>query len=274
MRADLDAIAPGLREKMVAEKKAALSPEEQAALDADPLKRTPQQAELVYQATGKIEVTDRELAERIGKENPDMLKHALLMAGDLERENQRLRFTINYKADSNYDYWYTRAKMEQTPNALAAREAMFNAQRTFRQGDPFGARKTYEDGFAKWRLVFDEFPEALANESSTGDDLIQYILQYRNVLDQMDEELGEDFPLWDVVERFDNEQKLQEELNKHFQRIGRPTIPTPADAAEKAASEKPAEAKADAGAEATSQEAPATEQPKAEAKPADATNGS
>ena len=40
-------------------------------------------------------------------------------------------------------------------------------------------------------------------------------MQYRNVLDQLDEELGEDFPLWDVIERFDNEQKLPEELTAH-----------------------------------------------------------
>jgi hypothetical protein len=97
---------------------------------------------------------------------------------------------------------------------------MFKASRAFRQGDPFGARTLYEEGFARWRQVFDEFPQAIENESSTGDDLIQYILQYRNVLDQMDEELSEDFPLWDVIERFDNEQKLQEELATHKQRIG------------------------------------------------------
>lgn len=252
LRADLDAMSPGLREKMVAEKRSALKPEERAALDTDPTKRTTQQMELAYQATQKIEVTDRELADRIGKENPDLLKHALLLAGDIDREDLRLRYTINYKADSNYDYWYTRAKLEQTPDALAAREAMFNASRTFKQGDPFGARKLYEQGFAKWRKVFDAFPEAIENESSTGDDLIQYILQYRNVLDQMDEELGEDFPLWDVIERFDNEQKLQDELNKHLQRVGRAPLtsapaaeakeaPADADAANKSEAEQPQE---------------------------------
>jgi len=261
MQAELDAMSPGLREKMVAEKRERLSPEEKAALDTDPAKRTTQQLELAYAATGKIEVTDREVADRIGKDNPDMLKHALLLAGDIEREKLRLRYTINYKADSNYDYWHTRAKMEQTPNALAAREAMFNASRTFKQGDPFGARKLYEQGFAKWRQVFDAFPESIENESSTGDDLIQYILQYRNVLDQMDEELGEDFPLWDVIERFDNEQKLQDELNKHLQRIGRePLNAAPAAEAEKASSdneaaeestaEKPAESVGEAAASA------------------------
>ncbi len=220
MQAELDAFVPGLREKVAAEKRAALAPAEQAALDTPPEKRTTAQMELAYLAQGKIEVTDRQLAERIAKDDPAKKKQALQLASEIDRESLRLRYTVNYKADSNYDYWHTRAKLEQTPNALAAREAMFKASRTFRQGDPFGARTLYEEGFAKWRQVFDEFPMAIESESSTGDDLIQYILQYRNVLDQMDEELSEAFPLWDVIERFDNEQKLQEELAAHKQRIG------------------------------------------------------
>jgi hypothetical protein len=171
----------------------------------------------------------------------------------------RLRYTINYKSDSNYDYWYTRAKMEQTADALAAREAMFNASRTFKQGDPFGARKLYEQGFAKWRQVIDAFPEALENESSTGDDIVQFILQYRNVLDQMDEELGEEFPLWDVVERFDNEQKLQDELDKHLVRIGREPLTPQAEEAAPAETAAPAEKATEAPAEGAADEKPAAE---------------
>jgi len=49
--------------------------------------------------------------------------------------------------------------------------------------------------------------------------LIEYIVQYRNVLDQLDEHLTEDFPLWDVIERFDTEQKLTEELEAHQKRV-------------------------------------------------------
>jgi len=215
----LDALVPGLRDKMAAEKKAALTPEEKATLDTPFDKRTTAQIDSARQIQKKIAVTDRQLAEHIGKLDPAKTKQALQLAGELEREKLRLRYTINYKAIRNYDYWHLRAKLEQTPNALAAREAMFKASRAFRQGDPFGARKLYEDGFAKWRLVFDEFPEAIKNQSTTADDLIEYILKYRNVLDQMDEVLGDDFPLWDIIERFDDEQRLQEELKAHKQRV-------------------------------------------------------
>lgn len=220
LRDELDAMSPGLRDKIAAEKRAALTADEKAALDTPPEKRTNAQQELAYKVNEQLTVSDREVAERIAKDEPTKAKSALLLAGQLGREDQRLQFTRNYKQDSNYDYWYTRAKLEQTPDALAARRAMFEASRSFRQGDPFGARKKYEQGFAKWRKVFDAFPEALENQSSTGDDLIEFILQYRNVLDQMDEELGDDFPLWNVIERFDNEQKLLDELQKHKQRTG------------------------------------------------------
>ena len=220
LREELDAMAPGLRDKLMAAKRAALPAETKVAMETPPDKRTPAQGELAYAAMEQYQVSDRELADQIAKDDPAKKKQVLLLVTEIERENQRLSFTVNYKSDSNYDYWYTRAKLEQTPDALAAREAMFKAQRAFRQGDPFTARKLYEEGFAKWRKVFDAFPMAIESDSSTGDDLIQYILQYRNVLDQMDEQLGESFPLWDVIERFDNEQKLQDELAAHKQRIG------------------------------------------------------
>ncbi len=142
LRGELDALAPGLRDKILAEKKAALTPEELAAVDLPYEKRTPAQMELAYKVQPALEITDRQLAERIGTDDPAKKRQALQIVGELERENQRLRYTINYKADSNYDYWYTRAKLEQTPDALAAREAMFKASRAFRQGDPFGAARS------------------------------------------------------------------------------------------------------------------------------------
>ena len=78
-------------------------------------------------------------------------------------------------------------------------------------------------------LCSTSFRPSLTNESSTGDDLIEYVIQYRDVLDQLDESLDESFPLWDVVARFDNEQKLKEELAKHEERTG---VSKPKDATE------------------------------------------
>ena len=218
LQEQLDALAPDVRDKLVAEKREGLSAEQRAVLDLPPHERTDSQMELAYLATNVLNVTHREVAQRIAEAHPEQAKRALQLASELEREEFRLRYTINYKNDANYDYWLTRAKMEQTDDAIAARTAMFNARRAFRQGDLVTAKQLFEEGFAKWRSVFDAFPYLLESVSTAGDDLIDYAVQYRDVLDQLDEPFGEDFPLWDVIEKFDTEQKLQEELSAHQQR--------------------------------------------------------
>ena len=165
----------------------------------------------------------------------------MLLANELDRTQKQLQYTINYKADSNYDYWDNRAKLEQTPDAIAAREDMFQAHQAFRQGDLLKAKQLYQTGFAKWRTVFDAFPTALDNDVSTGDDLIDYVKQYRDVLDQLDETIGDDFPVWDVLEKFDKEQVFKDDLERHNERIGKAKPPSGAAAGQPAAA-KPAPA--------------------------------
>ncbi|HEY3393680.1 MAG TPA: hypothetical protein VGK58_13300, partial [Lacipirellulaceae bacterium] len=131
-----------------------------------------------------------------------------------------LQYTRNYKRDANYDYWMTRCEFEQTDNAVTARRLMFEANNAFKQADLLTAKKLYEEGFAKWRLVIDEFPSILDDEASTGEDILDYVKQYRRVLDQLDERLDDGFPLWDVVEKFDVEQDFTEELQDRRQRQG------------------------------------------------------
>lgn len=219
LREKLDTLQPNTREQLLAEKREALTEAERAALDTPSNELTPQLQELIYGANEKLKVTDRDVAERIAETEPDKAKQALVLANELDRVALQLRFTINYKSDSNYDYWQLRAEMEQTPDAIAARQAMFDARRAFREGDLLTAKQRYEEGFAKWRELFDAFPQALESDATTGDDLIDYFVRYRDVLDQLDESIDEDFPLWDVIERFDLEQKFQEELEAHRQRV-------------------------------------------------------
>lgn len=222
LRAKLDAVLPGTRETLVREKRQALTPEEHQLLDTPREKLAPEQLELLYQVEAKLELTDREVAERIAREKPDIAKQAQQLATELERQQQVLQFTINYKRDANYDYWRTRCDFEQTANALAARELMYRARQAALEADVPTARRLYQEGFAKWRLVIDEFPSILDDEATTGEDLLEFVKRYKKVLDQLEERLGEDFPLWDVVEKFDREGEFTEELSLHHQRQAPP----------------------------------------------------
>jgi hypothetical protein len=272
VEAKLNALEPTAREQVAAAKKAALKPAEVEILSTPPEKLTPAQQEQIYQLREKVEVSNREVADQIGKLHPDLAKQALLLAGELDRVQRQLQYTINYKADSNYDYWDNRAKMEQTPDALAAREDMFEAHQAFRQADLMKAKQLYQAGFAKWRKVFDAFPKALDNDVSTGDDLIDYVKQYRDLLDQLDETIGDDFPLWDVIQQFDKEQVFREELDRHLERTGKGK-PAGADAAKAQSDEAKSAAAADSKSTGATAKKPAADSKAAESgrtKPAPA----
>jgi hypothetical protein len=222
MRARMDAMRPGTRDQLVQEKRQALTDEERQILDTPPEQLTPEQGEKLPALQEMTAVTDREVAERIGREQPPDQKQALQLVNELDRTAQELQFTINYKRDANYDYWQNRADFEQTDDALAAREFMFRAREAFQEANLPEAKKLYQQGFAKWRQVIDEFPFIMEDDQTTGDDILEFVKKYREVLDQLDERLGDDFPLWDVIEKFDREQEFTEEKAERRERQGLP----------------------------------------------------
>jgi hypothetical protein len=264
LRAKLEALLPGTQAKLVAEKRAALTEEERQLLDMPKEKLSPEQAEKRYHAEPKIAVTDREIAERIARDEPTKKNHALQLASEIERQDKVLQFTINYKRDANYDYWKTRADFEQTPNALTARTRMFEARKAFHDADLPNAKRLYQEGFAKWRAVIDEFPAILDEEQTTGGDLVDFIKRYRQVLDQLDEKLGDDFPLWNVLEKFDRENDFNAELKEYRERHGKAT---PADKAK--AEPAPAAAAPTSDPDAAAKPGAAEPAPSTEAKPAE-----
>jgi hypothetical protein len=222
LRAELDALLSGTREKLAEEKLAALTPEERKLLETPQDQLTVEQSEQRYLIEQKPNVTDREVAERIADEKPDVANEALKLASDIERKATELQYTINYKRDANYDYWQTRADFEQTDNAIAAREKMYQADQAFRRADVVTAKKHYDEGFAKWQQVLEAFPAIMDDDDTTGDDLLEFVVKYRRVLDQLDERIPDDFPLWAVIEKFDKEMKFTEELAERRQRLGLP----------------------------------------------------
>jgi hypothetical protein len=229
MTAELEAMLPGVRDLLAQEKRAALSDEERQILDMPEAQLNAEQMNQRYTVNGKMEITEREVAERIGREKPEMKNAALQLANRLTHRKLVLQYTKNYKRDANYDYWMTRCEFEQTDNAVSARRLMFEANNAFKEADLKTAKRLYDEGFAKWRLVIDEFPSILDDEASTGEDILDYVKQYRRVLDQLDERLDDSFPLWEVIENFDVEQDFTEEIQERRQRQGQADESAPAD---------------------------------------------
>ncbi|MHB1034614.1 MAG: hypothetical protein ACYC35_04635 [Pirellulales bacterium] len=193
--AALDALVPGLREKIVAEKRSTLSAEARQALDTPVEKRTSEQHVLVEQAEPKIAVTHLEVADRI--QGPQR-KQAHQLAQEAADAQEQARSINQARMVVNFEYWRTRCLAERTDNALTARQALYNGDRAYDDADMDTARKNYEDGFQKWRKVLDQFP-TLVEDTTTGDDLMEAIQKYRKILDQIDEKFPEKFILQDVI---------------------------------------------------------------------------
>jgi hypothetical protein len=272
IRAKLDEMVPGTRAKLGEEKKAALSAEDRAILDTPKEKLTSEQVPKHYELEQKMVVNDREVADRVAKDQPAKANQAQQLASELQRQDQLLQFTINYKRDANYDYWATRAEFEQTPAAILARTRMNEGRAAFRSADLPKAKKLYQEGFAEWRKVIDKYPSILRDDETTGSDLLDFVKRYRTVLEQMDEKLGEDFPLWDVIEKFDREQEFPQELKQHRIAQGRATPEDLAPAKKEPAPTEAEPEKAAAAAPAESKDKPAERSelaPKADAPPAE-----
>jgi hypothetical protein len=219
LREELEELMPGIRARLAEDKRSALTAEERAILDTPVQELTPEQSEQYYSLEMTTFVSDRDVAERIASERPDLARRAYVLGRALTETDQKLRFTQNYKNTANFDYWQLRCDFEQTTDAMEAREKMYLARRERRAAHPLEAKKLYQEGFAKWRQVIDQFPKILDDEVVMGNDLIDYIKEYRGVLDLLVESLDEqDFPLWDVVEKFDVEGEFADELARHRQR--------------------------------------------------------
>ncbi len=194
--ARLDALQPGLRDKLVAEKRAALSDAQRKALKTPAAERTARQHELVDQANRAMEVTHGEVARRIVGEHR---KEAVELADQASWQEQLAANVRIYRQTVNFVFWRLRAAVEQTDELRAARRAISQGDRAYSETDLLAARNAYVAGLRGWRRVLDEHP-SLVKEEITGSDLVDVIKRYRRVLAQLDEPFPEKFILQDVLD--------------------------------------------------------------------------
>ncbi len=221
---ELDSLSPGLRSKLLEERRSTLSAKQRAAIDKPDNERSRDDWNQAYEAKELLLVTDQDIVDRILEKNPQLRKQAGSLGSEIANLRVDLIYTQRYKDMANYDYWKLRAEFEQSDEAVKARQKMYLAKKESADGQsPIEARKLYEEGFALWRQVLDQFPTLRDREGTTGDDLMVFILKYRKVLDSQEEPIPDDFPLWDIIEDFDTEQEFVEEIRQRKLRVNNET---------------------------------------------------
>lgn len=207
LREQLEAISPGLRDKMIEERRDRLTAEEREALELPSEERTEKQHQLAGEAERKLRVTYAEVAERLsGDQRSLCLELSKRLADEQEAANRVLR----YRTIVNFEYWRRRAQVEQSSQALEARQLVFEGGGAFGEADLQKARQLYEAGLAKWREVLDMFP-GLIDDGNFGDEWMEVIQKYRKVLDAQEAPFPENFVLQDVVDRYQKSEENGDE---------------------------------------------------------------
>jgi hypothetical protein len=202
----LDAMQPGIRDKIREEKIAALTDAQREAMKTPEKERSVAQFEMAYQAEDAIRVTHEEVASRVkGSER----RKAQQLVEQIAAHQEVVTAIEGSREIVNFAYWRLRAQFEQEADTVAAREAAFQGEDAFDQGLLLPARDHYERGIALWRKVLDKYPILMQDESIrsiTAGDLTDMIASYRRVLRQLDEPLPSPFLLQDVLDAIKEQQ--------------------------------------------------------------------
>jgi hypothetical protein len=225
LKKQLDALNPGLESKMKQEAIDSLTAEQRKMLDKMPSEPSGEEYKQYEAATEATNITPEKIAARISKDDPDKAPQARRLAGEIEAARQRANSISTDRDVANFDYWQNRCDLEQTPEALQARELAHAAHHAFAEADPAGAKKLYEQSFSQWAKALAQYPK-LTPEGTMGGDVMDFIDNYNAVLQQLDISLADDdvaasFPLWTWLEANDQERKYAEAIDRQRVREGK-----------------------------------------------------
>jgi hypothetical protein len=225
LQAEFDAISTGIRAELVAERRAKLSQEMLTALAVPESLRNEQQQHLATEADNALVVTIEDIAERVAEKYPDKAGQANKLTNRIKEIEDRIFLINNNRQVANFEYWQTRTDFEQTADALRARELAYAANQAFKEdADLLQARRLFEESFELWAKVFKAYP-SLPMDSTTGSDIVEYVDEYSEILQQLDlsladEEVDQKFPLWDILIANDGERRYFDQIAMHNRRLG------------------------------------------------------
>lgn len=184
-----------------------LNDQEREALAIPPEERTQEQGMLAMQ----LEVRLKPMWSRVARKAPEKVRlRAIQLAGELADVEARYQKTDSYRGQVNYEYWQTLCTAEQEDRTVEARRLLFDAEKANADADIDQAIKKYEQAFAMWAEIIDDFPVLLQDELS--DDLMRSINRYKVAIDR--EDFDDDFPLHPFIEVMLSEKKTSEEYRR------------------------------------------------------------
>ncbi|QDU25476.1 hypothetical protein ETAA8_05440 [Anatilimnocola aggregata] len=204
--AELDKLAPGVREKLSAEKKAALPEDVRALLDKPIETLTSEQYQKLGSAPQQIIPRNEEVASQVT--GPGRVR-ALQLADQLEAEAKLAQYIKIYRGIVNFEYWRDRCRAESKPRMLAARAKVFEADRKLELGQGFSdVQKLYEDSFQAFAEIYADFPDLMANPEA--EELVESVERYRDLLSQLDKPFPADFVLNEMLDKHQRGRKIRD----------------------------------------------------------------
>ena len=127
-----------------------------------------------------------------------------LEARELNDELSELDHKINtidtYRDIVNYNYWWAHCQAEPKEDCLAAHDLLYQADQAYKDTRLFDAKKLYEDAFAKWRIVLNQYP-VLRSSNIMADDLVDDINKYKKLIGKIPgSKFPENFILQDMID--------------------------------------------------------------------------
>lgn len=196
---DLENLALGLKAKLEAERKAALTDEERRLLAMDRADLEGNEYDIAVQAEEKITVTPQDIIPLI--DDPEQRRQAKVLSNRIIQAKAYSTTIRRYRDVVNFLYWRTRCEVEQEDRAIQGRKFLWEANKSYEDADLIGAVEQYDEAWKRWATIHRDYP-VLADDV-TAEDLVDAIKRYRNVLTQLDREFPPaGFPMLRLVANY------------------------------------------------------------------------
>ncbi|MDR1385036.1 MAG: hypothetical protein LBJ67_14480 [Planctomycetaceae bacterium] len=167
-------------------------------------------SEVVSQASGTLAISNDAIAVEIGKQEREAGETGSKKAASareicraIEDQEYKRQFSHMFCELLNYEHYKNETYVEQTQEAIDAREERFYARKAFNEdGDDFTANRRYLESMRKWNLLMELAQYAFLKTETFRRDFIDFADKYKLVLNRLDERGGlypEDFPFEHLV---------------------------------------------------------------------------